>query len=333
VLIVLALLALSRLGETALAPTRTPEIRTVPKWMMGAAVAAVAWMYTATPSTLGILRSVPGVIADHLVRRVPFKVGGIWPETMRDDDSLFASRTTSDGRLPSVWSTYSGWLEARNGIFHPSFDYIIHALGPANRAQYLGRFRQTQPQLVQTVMPTYAVYEAWIEQTSWEFYEELLRRYAVVRTTPWSIFWERQSADTPPERFIGEPKFDPATRVATLDPVPATPGMSVTLMTVEVEYTTRNPLAFVPMVGANPRFLVGLGRALSRNPVTLDPYVHTARFPLIAVPGSQPTLEFRAFSLVPRAAIEVRRVRVFQVPVNRQNGEWLGALVDAESKR
>ena len=333
VLIVLALLALSRVGEPGAIRPRTSEGFAVPRWMKGAAVAAVAWMCFATPSALGILASAPDVIADHVVRRAPFRVGGIWPETMRDDDSLFASRTTPDGRLPSVWSTYAGWLEARHGIFHPSFDYIIHALGPANREQYVERFRQTQPQLVQTVLPTYAVYEAWIEQTSWDFYEELLRRYAVVRTTPWSIFWERQPTDTPPEQLIGEPTIDSTTQLVTLAPVPPTPGMRVTLMTVEVEYTARNPFAFVPLVGANPRFLVGLGRALMRNPVTLDPYVGRARFPLVAVPGSQPTLEFRTFSLVPRASLEVHKVRVFQVAVIPRNAEWLGALVDAESRR
>ena len=55
---------------------------------------------------------------------------------------------------PSLWSTYAGWLEARNGIFHPSFDYIIHALGPDESRGVRRAFRRRGPTLVQTVLPT-----------------------------------------------------------------------------------------------------------------------------------------------------------------------------------
>jgi hypothetical protein len=280
---------------------------------------------------LGILASAPHVIGEHVIRRTPFGVAGIWPETMHDDEAVIASRTSPTGELPSIWSTYSGWLEARYGVFHPSFDYIIHALGPANRAQYLDRFRATAPQLVQTVLPTYTQYEVWIEQTSWEFYEDLLKRYAVVQRTPWSLFWERQQEDAPPNQLIGEPTVDPGTQIAAFGPVPPSPGMPVTLMTVEVEYQTRNPLARIPLVGSNPRFLVGITGGLPRNPVTLNPYVTRARFPLVAAPGSTPTLAFRTFSLLPGASVEVRHIRVWQVAVSRANQEWLADLVKQQS--
>src|SRR5262249_16847459 len=154
------------------------------------------------------------------------------------------------------------------------------------------RFRAAHAQLVQTPLPTYTKYEAWVAKTSWELYEDLLRRYTVVETTPWSLFWERQPADGPPEQLIGEPAVDSATQLVALGPVPPSPGMPVTLLTVEVEYRAHNPLARLPLVGANPRFLVGIGGALPRDPVTLDPYVTKARFPLIADPRSTPTLAF-----------------------------------------
>jgi hypothetical protein len=299
--------------------------------MPAAAVAAVVWLCVATPSALGIFASTPRVVRDHLIRRVEFRVGGIWPETMHDDEAVVASRTSPTGQLPSIWSTYAGWLEARYGLFQPSFDYIIHALGPVNRAQYLERFRATTPQLVQTVLPTYTQYEPWVEETSWDFYEDLLRRYAVVQRTPWSLFWERQQADAPPDRLLGEPTVDSATQIAALGQVPASPGMPVTLMTVEVEYQARNPLARIPLIGANPRFLVGITGALPRTPVSLDPYVTKVRFPLVAAPGATPTLAFRIFSLLPGASLEVHHLRVWQVSVARANQQWLVELVKQQS--
>jgi hypothetical protein len=107
--------------------------------------------------------------------------------------------------------------------------------------------------------------------------------------------------------------------------------MPVTLMTVEVEYQARNPLGRIPLVGANPRFLVGITGALPHNPVTLDPYVTKARFPLVAAPGATPTLAFRTFSLLPGASLEVRHIKVWQVSVTPANQLWLADLVRQQS--
>jgi hypothetical protein len=137
------LLGLTGAGDAATIRSGANAPAAVPLWMPAAALAAIVWLGVATPSALGILASTtPRVLRDNLIRPAEFRVGGIWPETMHDDEAVVASRTSSAGQLPSIWSTYSGWLEARYGLFHPSFDYIIHALGPANRAQYLGGFER-----------------------------------------------------------------------------------------------------------------------------------------------------------------------------------------------
>jgi hypothetical protein len=332
-LIILGLLGLTSAGDSAARRAGANTPAAVPVWMPVAALAAAVWMFVATPSAWPILKSAPHVVNEHLIHHTAFGVAGIWPETMHADEAVVASHTTPTGKLPSIWSTYSGWLEARYGLFHPSFDYIIHALGPANRAEYLARFRATTPQLVQTVLPTYGQYEPWIEQTSWDFYEDLLRRYTIVQRTPWSLFWERQAADASPNQLIGEPTVDPGTQIAALGPVPPSPGMPVTLMTVEVEYQARNPLGRIPLVGSNPRFLVGITGGLPHNPVTLDPYVAKARFPLVAAPGATPTFAFRTFSLLPGAALEVRHIRVWQVFVSPANQQWLAELVKQQSRQ
>ena len=51
---------------------------------------------------------------------------------------LDAAHRAPDGHPPTIYvHAYAGLLEARNGVFHPSFDYIIHVLGPMNRTRYV----------------------------------------------------------------------------------------------------------------------------------------------------------------------------------------------------
>ena len=73
------------------------------------------------------------MVRDHIFGRVGAVYMGIWPETIVSGQAVLDARRDSAGRPPTLWSTYAGLLEARNGLFQPSVDYIIHALGPANR--------------------------------------------------------------------------------------------------------------------------------------------------------------------------------------------------------
>lgn len=334
-LIILGLLGIANLAESPFSRARAID-RVRPRaaaWPLPAAmIIAIAWMFVAASSALPILTgAVPHLVRDHLIGHRGFGASGIWPETLRDDRALIGSRRTPGGALPTLWSTYAGWLEAQNATFQPSFDYIIHALGPTNRGKYLATFRTANPRLVQTVRPTYTQYEPWIENTSWPLYEDLLQHYQIVQETPWSLFWERQPADAPPDVPLADATYDPASQVARLPATPPSPGMPVSLLTVEVEYSASNHLAWIPVLGASPRFLVGISGAASRIPVTLDPYTSTARFPIVAEPGSTPALAFRVFSLLPGAGISVHRIRVWQTPVVGPNQRWLAEMVQQQS--
>jgi len=174
---------------------RRPTLGTSPSMLL-TAVASLLLMFLIVPgASATIFATIPHVVRDHIVKRVGAVYMGIWPETIVSGQAVLDSRRDSAGRPPILWSTYAGLLEARNGLFHPSVDYIIHALGPENRKKYVADFQRVKPRLVQTVSPTYTQYETWLEDTSWDFYIELLTHYEVVATTPWSLFWER-SADS-----------------------------------------------------------------------------------------------------------------------------------------
>lgn len=309
---------------------RTPTLG-VSRLVVPFAGVAITFMLTAMTSPLAIFGvTLPHFIADHVIKGQGGAFADMWPQTAAESQRVLDAHRTPDGKPPTLWSTYAGLLEARNGLFHPSFDYIIHALGPENRARYVDDFRRLKPTLVQTVSPTYTPYEAWIEATSWDFYSELLQHYRLMGATPWSLFWERLEEPGP---SVQEVWSSPVAPGATSIELPAPPGnQGVALLEVELFTAFGNPLRFLPVVGALPRYLVSIENAANVEPVSLDPYVASSRFPVFAYRGQPVRLSWDAYSLLPGARVEVSRVRVSFVPVMGENARWLG-LVYSRAQR
>jgi hypothetical protein len=334
IVIVLGLLEVAEWGSRRNTSGRTVARHGVPRELALLGIVTPIAMLVLVPRTIGTyLVSLPHVVKAHVFGREPWSAVGIWPQTLRDGQAIIDARRGPHGEPPTLWSTYAGWLEARNGIFHPSYDYIIHALGPDGRAAYLKTFAATSPRLVQTVMPTYTQYEAWIEKTSWDFYHELLQHYAVVGATPWSIFWERLPTEQPPLVLVGHTNVAPGAGSLTLPPVPPSPGAPVTLLEIELTYDVRNPLRALPVVGASPRYLIGIQGAVSTDPISLNPYVRTMRFPLLARAGTTPILIPRTFSLLPGASFTLHTAQVSVVPISPANLPWLMNLAEQQGLR
>ena len=302
-----------------------------------AAVAGLvfAYMFAIVPgATDTITVTIPHVVRDHVVGGAGPGYAGMWPETLRDAQAIIDARRDAAGKPPTLWSTYAGLLEARNGIFHPTVDYVIHALGPANRAKYVEDFRRFAPRLAQTVRPGYTGYEAWIEDTSWDFYVELLRNYQLVRSTPWSFFWERVATPAPPPSPVWSGNVSPGADSIVLPIVPtSSDGSGVMLLQVEIDYRIRNPLHVLPVIGALPRYFVRSSEALQAIPVTIDPYTTTTRFPLLALRGKAPVLRWTAESLLPGAHIDVTAARLSVVQTTPGNQPWLAELVKSQVSR
>jgi len=278
---------------------------------------------TLLPATLAI--ALPHVIVGHAFGNDGFTMSGIWPESLREGQKAIDTHRRPAGQPPSFWSTYAGWLEARNGMFHPDFDYIIHALGPDNRQSYVERFEATQPTLVQTVRPTYTQYEAWLENYEWAFYDELLDWYAVSSTTPWSFIWERRATQAPAPQPVGEMNVPPGVVDIPLPPLP-TATAPLNVLEIEVDYEVHNPWRRLPVIGASPRFLIGIGGAASRFPVSLNPWTRRMRFPIVVRPGEQPVLHFQTASLLPGASWTAKTLRLWQRPIDAQQAPWLADL-------
>jgi hypothetical protein len=293
-------------------------------------------MILAFPSSIAAAAiTFPHSIAEHVVAHRPAKPSSIWPETLDQGQFVMDQHRGRDGSPPVLWSTFSGWLEARNGIFNPTqFDYAMHALGPENRAAYLDQFRRVRPTLVQTVLPKYLMAEIWMEQTSWDFYTELLRNYRAIAGTPWSIFWERLPASKPIAADVWSGDVAPSTTRIELPVADQFHGdTSVILLGVQIDYRTHNALHALPFVGAIPRYFVSVDGAVSRFPVTLDPYTTAASFPVIVVRGRNPVLRFETYSLLPGARFDVSKVRVSRIPIDNDNIGWFLNLIEQERYR
>lgn len=299
---------------------------------LAAVAVSLIVMFGLVPSMLGTIgKTMPHFVGAHIVGDEHAGYTEIWPETIEQGQKILESHRNSDGSLPTLWSTYAGLLEARNGMFHPTFDYVIHALGPDNRQLYVSDFRRVKPQLVQTVMPTYSQYESWIESTSWDFYADLLSNYRVIGSTPWSLFWERQATPAPPPQEVWA--ADVPSGAAGID-LPAAPGADgIVLLEVELTYRVKNALRALPVIGALPRYLVSIENAAHRQPTTLNPYVTASRFPVVAYRGKPVRLRWDAFSPLPGAGIDVSKVKLSFVPIDEANAGWLRSVVAIQTRQ
>ena len=133
-------------------------------------------------------------------------------------------------------------------------------LGRDNARAYVDKFRATRPTLVQTASPAYTIYEPWIQNSNWEFYDELLTWYDVAATTPWSLYWERRASPAPPPTLLATIPVAPKASYVDLSAVPVTTN-AASVLEVEIEYEVSNPLRALPLIGANPRYLIGIGGA------------------------------------------------------------------------
>jgi hypothetical protein len=99
-----------------------------------------------------------------------------------------------------LFSTYASAMDAVAGAVHPSrSDYIIHALGPQRRNDYLHVLASAQPMFVTTIRDDFTPWERWLRTVHWDFYAQLLKDYRPVDRTLYNIVWQRRSepADWP----------------------------------------------------------------------------------------------------------------------------------------
>jgi hypothetical protein len=245
-----------------------------------------------------------------------------WQATAQLGDQVWAYERDQLKRDPTLWSTYASYIEYRHNVFHPSFDYIIHALGHDNRELYARTFLEKKPDIVQTLEPTYTSYEEWLAIHHWNFYRPLLRDYRMLAAGPWSYFWGRSPApfDEKP-RVLTHTAVPPGTLGIAIDGGAGTEAVG--LFEVRLYYHVTNPWKKVPVLGTLPRYLVTVGGASNHIPVSLAPYETEKRFPVIEVGAHKRfTLLGQVFSIVPGVRLAIDSVHVETLQLSPANQRW-----------
>jgi hypothetical protein len=263
----------------------------------------VFWFVAVQPNDLGIAM---------LKTRIALLKAGHWQPALSPYWQTYLQRADTlipDPAGKTIWAEYSGLLHDHFGTFNPSTDYIIHVLGPRAREDYLRQFRQVRPDYVETLRVSPYYWEEWLHNSFWDFYQELALNYTRKGVTEHSVIWERRPSGIAALRLVGVVAEGHLKGPLT---IPLPPDLRrEELLVVELEYETRNPWRWLPLIGHSPRFVVhweGVSGPVWTPSVALPEYRSSVRFPLVPHLGENPRLRFSVDSVLPGPAIDVRRV-------------------------
>lgn len=220
-----------------------------------------------------------------------------------------------------LWPAYAGLYESELGIYAPTeWDYIIHALG-ADRQEYFRKYAEVRPKYVTTSKHAASVYEEWLRTALFPLYRPLLFHYKILAETPFMYIWQR--SDDEATAVAGEPVVLKAEQPLHYV-VPALPkDDELSLFIIDVEYQTKNPIRWLPLIGNSPRYLVVLSGAKAGYAVTLSPFQTSHSFPVIPVPGEAFHLEFVVRGIRWDATIDVQKVTATKVTLDPANKPFL----------
>lgn len=268
---------------------------------------AASYAFAAVCIAAGAWATVPALAAvKHPARPFVYSanLSPAWDQYMADAVKIVDTNRQRPGPL-SLWSTYAGLLESRYRIFNPIADYMVVEVGAQRRKRYFAEFARIQPEFVQTIAPSYFVYEEWLQNVDWPFYEAVLNNYQIVGQTGHSLLWHRKPEPWGTTVAASEAlHVDPACRCI---PVPASlNGERVGIVTLR--YIIHNPWHRFPLLGMTPRYLLTPEGTPRHIPVSLPPYETVLRFPVEIPAGKSIRLGLETKTLLPGADFEVSSV-------------------------
>jgi len=215
------------------------------------------------------------------------------------------------GRSVSLWSVYSGLLDAHYSVFVPGEDYITLSVGPNRPVRYVQSFESHQPEFVQTMSSSFA-YEEWLENVKWPFYEQLFNNYDLLGSVDHASFWQRRSAAwVAPSSSFQPTVLDTAAAVAEIHPKEAGPFLGV----VRLRYSVENPWKIVPLLGQSPRFMIFLAGTERNTPLAVPPYLTQVDFPVAFSASRGIQMKFVTRSLLPGAKFHPQQVEWKRLPL------------------
>ena len=220
----------------------------------------------------------------------------------------------------TIWSVYAGLPEASRNRYAPSFDYIIHALGPKNRSNYGSTFDTANPDLVRLDNAKTWAYGWWLISSNWDFYRRVFLAYELAYEDKMSTLWIRKtnslplSVDTPILSKI-------AGNCLTITDVSNFGGVHELILS----YSVANPWSKMPIIGQTPRLIISTDR-LNDSGVSLPPpsaYIGNWIIPLVLKPGEKIKMCARVDTFLPRVIIKLSDVEIATVPITESARQYL----------
>jgi hypothetical protein len=221
-----------------------------------------------------------------------------------------------------LWSAFSGSYEAKLGIQAPTeWDYIFHALGP-DRQEYSNQFLKYQPKYVTTTKNDKNLWEEWLRTSVFPFYRTLLFHYKIIAETPFVIIWQRVEDDR--ELAVSSTPIDIQPLTPQSYVIPAVPkDEELVLYVIDVEYETKNPIRWLPLLGNSARYLIHVTGAKVGYDISLPPYLTKHSFPVIPVPGQEFRLDFQVRGIRWDATIDIKKVTATKITLDPANKLFL----------
>jgi hypothetical protein len=220
-----------------------------------------------------------------------------------------AIQTHRERPVLTLWSEYAALLDAHYGTFQAAEDYIIHAVGWPRWQHYLDAFRTSNPEFVTTMTPQFSFAEL-LQDTHWEFYEDLLNNYQPIAEVEHAIIWQR----SPGPWVLRSQAFQPLTlndaagdAAAQSVTLPVSPDQE-RIAVVLVHYQISNSWRKLPVLGLTPRYLATVEGTARNNAISFPPDLTEFQFPVKLQAGKAVTLRFRTDTLLPHAAMHVKEV-------------------------
>lgn len=238
------------------------------------------------------------------------------------------------GRLPTIWSTYTGFPDAMLGQLNPSGkDYIIHALGKS-RKEYLDKFQQEKPDFFVSMRSApISTYNGWLLINHWNLFKLVLERYDIAAVSLHSIYWRRKKQASPLEM---QPVLESANKAELELPSAAVgcTGRRHEFLEIDVKYRMHNDLSWLPVVGSSPRAFVYLRGAFTSIPVSINPGANKITFPaLFLCDGRDGRIAFSIEGLGAKfARLHIERVALRRIESHHPVLEELYSVSNAPEK-
>lgn len=222
----------------------------------------------------------------------------------------------------AIWSVYAGLPEASRAQYSPSFDYIIHALGPENRKRYVAAFDSAKPSLVRLDNAKNWKYGRWLISSNWSFYRRVFTGYELAGEDKMATLWKpAPTLPAPEEQAV-------LTEVAGNCFVVTDQKRRGGAFELTLTYSLANPWNSLPVIGQTPRIIASTDSPGDAG-ISLPPpgaYGGKWEIPLVLKRGATAKMCTNVETFLPGVTMQLTGAKIKSVPVSASARRYLNEI-------